>query len=83
MMMPRMNGAALMRELRVLAPGLAIISSSGFMAAATDDGEPPDLEALGVHTLLPKPYAESELLEALREALEPALPLGAGGKKKV
>lgn len=83
MMMPRMNGAALMRELRALAPGLAIISSSGFMATATDDGEPLDLEALGVRTLLPKPYAESELLEAMREALEPAPPLGAGGKKKV
>jgi CheY-like chemotaxis protein len=68
LMMPRMRGSALIRELRVLAPAMPIVYSSGF----AEDGEGNDdlqgLAELGVRTFLPKPFREEELLEALRKA---------------
>jgi two-component system, cell cycle sensor histidine kinase and response regulator CckA len=69
LMMPRMNGRQLVRQMRELAPDLPVIFSSGL----TDekDGSAPQLsfEALRAKTLLRKPYNEAQLLATLREAL--------------
>jgi hypothetical protein len=69
LMMPRMNGRQLVRQMRELAPDLPVVFSSGL----TDekDGSAPQLsfEALRVKTLLRKPYNEAQLLTTLRDAL--------------
>ncbi|MBA3850591.1 MAG: hypothetical protein C0502_11460, partial [Opitutus sp.] len=72
-MMPRMNGVALIRQLRDLAPALKIISSTGLSAEpGTEQQEAEELARLGVRTRLPKPYTSAELLEALRRELDGA-----------
>ncbi len=83
MMMPRMNGAALMRELRKLSPALPMISSSGLMPLMEDERGPLNLAELGVSAVLPKPYEERELMAALCEALAGATSSGEREKKKV
>ncbi len=71
MMMPRMGGLDLVREVRRLAPTMPVIVSSGLCEEGDKGGmEPAGLSALGVRTLLRKPYTEVELLAALRQELE-------------
>lgn len=65
MMMPVMDGAAVIRELRGRNPRLPIIASSGLM----DTGREEQARSLGVETFLPKPYTASRLLWALHEML--------------
>lgn len=81
MMMPRMNGATLIRELRQLVPDLRIIVSSGFIADEMLAGDPLHPGGLAVRTSLPKPYSQAELLLALSQELE-FKPDGMNGKKK-
>ncbi|MFN0085469.1 MAG: PAS domain S-box protein [Blastocatellia bacterium] len=61
MMMPSMDGAAMIRELRKINPRVQIIASSGLA-----EGErAADAIALGIEALLPKPYKAESLLTTL------------------
>lgn len=74
LMMPRMGGRELITELRWLAPRLPLIASSGLSSDPPHDTPEPSPQELGATSLLRKPYTEAELLEALRQALEPPAP---------
>lgn len=81
LVMPRMRGTVLIRELRALAPSLKIVCASGYADEKTDGGEGLSLADLGVAVFLPKPFREEDLLQALRTADGAAVPGGA--EKKV
>lgn len=75
LMMPRMNGRDLVREIRRLDTAVPIVACSGL----TDGGgkEPGDkavLAACGVKTLMRKPFTEGELLDALEAEFRPPPP---------
>ena len=65
MMMPLMDGPALIRALRKLDPEVRIIASSGL----TENGRAAELTQSGVSTFLAKPYSADKLLKALAEVL--------------
>ncbi|MBO0721193.1 MAG: response regulator, partial [Blastocatellia bacterium] len=65
MMMPVMDGAATISELRRLNPRLPIIASSGL----AETGKEAQARSLGVQKFLPKPYTAARLLRALNELL--------------
>lgn len=67
LMMPEMDGVALIRTLRTISPGLPIIAASGLQ----DRMRSGELAQLGVTEVLAKPFAFEELLEAIRTRLEP------------
>ncbi|MCM2276405.1 MAG: PAS domain S-box protein, partial [Candidatus Didemnitutus sp.] len=72
-MMPRMGGLALIRELRSLAPGLKVISSTGLGAEPGEEqAEAEELARLGVRTRLSNPYTGADLIDALRRELDEA-----------
>lgn len=71
LMMPEMNGIALVTSLRELNPDLAIVAATGLEQADNSD----DLLTLGVRELLPKPYAPAELVAALDRELKRAAEL--------
>jgi CheY-like chemotaxis protein len=64
-MMPVMDGVALTRVIRKLAPDARVIASSGLERDARFE----ELRALGVTTVLTKPYPAEKLLRTLRELL--------------
>ncbi len=64
-MMPVMNGPALVRELRALDPHLKVIAASGLDNEARRN----ELAALGVTEILMKPFKPSQLLELVRRQL--------------
>jgi CheY-like chemotaxis protein len=64
-MMPGMDGFALIRALRAIDPGVKIVASSGL--AEAERGE--ELRALGVRTVLEKPFTPSSLFEAVERVL--------------
>jgi PAS domain S-box-containing protein len=66
-MMPEMNGIELIKELRVKAPMLPIVVSSGHM----QEKQRETLAALGVTTILTKPFGAEKLLNALHAVLSP------------
>lgn len=73
LMMPRMGGRKFVQELRRVAPDLPVLISSGVMDESTPPtAEEPAISQLRVRTVLRKPYTEAELLDALRQELEPA-----------
>jgi PAS domain S-box-containing protein len=63
MLMPVMDGAALIDQLRVLSPGLPVLASSAFASP------PPEAVRTGVRALLAKPYTAETLLVTLRDVL--------------
>ncbi len=65
MMMPVMDGGALIAALRSLDPQIRIIASSGFSAA----GKMAEATSAGVNAFLPKPCTAEKLLKTLAEAL--------------
>lgn len=65
LMMPEMNGVALVRALRDLDPRLPILAATGLI----DDDKRESLGSLGVTELLPKPYTSFELMDALLRVL--------------
>ena len=65
MMMPVMDGPALIRVLRKLKPKLPIIGASGLSAGKNVS----ESDGLGTQYFLPKPYMANELLKILREIL--------------
>ena len=69
LMMPFMDGAALIRALHTLKPGVPIIASTGLGHQA----QVAQLKILGVQSILHKPYGADSLLGALQEAMHPKL----------
>jgi two-component system cell cycle sensor histidine kinase/response regulator CckA len=65
LMMPGMNGVALMRELRRRSPQLPLVASTGL----NHDRNLEELAALGVDDLLRKPFAPRDVLELLHRRL--------------
>lgn len=70
LMMPRMNGRQLVRQMRQLAPDLPVIFSSGLTDDKDGSASQYSFEALGVKTLLRKPYTEGQLLSVLAATLD-------------
>lgn len=71
MVMPRMSGLDLVRNLRLVAPDLPVIVSTGAIPTGGPDAVPDgELEKLRVRTFLPKPYDAERLLAALARELE-------------
>ncbi|HEY8993890.1 MAG TPA: PAS domain S-box protein [Lacunisphaera sp.] len=67
LMMPSMGGRELARAVRDLTLTTPIIASSGL---SEEPAPHENLAELGIRTILNKPYAEAELLAALRQELE-------------
>jgi PAS domain S-box-containing protein len=65
MMMPYMDGPALIRVLHKLNPQVRIIASSGL----TENGKSPEITQAGVKAFLNKPYSADKLLKALAEVI--------------
>ena len=63
--MPRMDGLAFVREVRLLLPSVPILVASGRM----DDEEASEMAALGVAGRLDKPFNQAQLAEALEGIL--------------
>lgn len=68
LMMPRMHGTEVIRELRALLPALRIVYSSGFAGGDEMTEAMVEFAANQPNAFLPKPFLEDELLAALREA---------------
>lgn len=68
-MMPAMDGVALIRAVRSVLPELKIIASSGLGADLSGSFPVQELKSLGVSRFLPKPYATEKLLNMLHESL--------------
>ncbi|MEQ1858306.1 MAG: response regulator [Chthoniobacteraceae bacterium] len=64
--MPFVDGVALCRALRRIAPCVSIVATTGTM----DDARELELHALNVRTILPKPFPTNALLGALQDAIE-------------
>jgi len=65
LMMPQMDGVALIRVLRKTAPHLKLIATSGLGQHARTE----ELKALGIERVLAKPFAPEELLRLLERQL--------------
>ena len=68
-MMPRMEGFALIRALRKTNPHLKIIATSGLPQAAGQADRTAELESLGVQHFLQKPFSAEKLLGAIHQLL--------------
>jgi nitrogen-specific signal transduction histidine kinase/ActR/RegA family two-component response regulator len=79
MMMPVMDGAAVITELRRLNPLLPIIASSGLTEAGKED----QARSLGAQKFLSKPYTSASLLWALRESLQSQSRTGANHEESI
>jgi two-component system cell cycle sensor histidine kinase/response regulator CckA len=66
-MMPKMDGLALIRSVRLLAPALPIIATSGLDQSQNAE----ELARLGVGQVLAKPFVPAQLLKAIQDALAP------------
>ena len=66
-MMPIMDGAAMMRVLKRLDPNIKVIATSGI----DQDAKLEALKALGMKAFLPKPYTAEQVLTALHDLLHP------------
>ncbi len=73
LMMPRMNGYEMAREIRRHDPRVPILASSGMTGDSATPQPDAGLAALGVKTLLLKPYTEGDLLRALAAELNPVV----------
>jgi PAS domain S-box-containing protein len=67
--MPIMDGVAFVRGLRRIAPDIKVIAASGLMDDPDQSGKVHELEQLGVHRFLTKPFTAEDLLEALSQEL--------------
>ena len=68
-MMPEMDGVALIRAVRPVMPELKIIASSGLGADLGGGFPAQELKSLGVARFLPKPYDTGKLLAMLHQLL--------------
>jgi hypothetical protein len=71
LVMPIMDGLSLIRVLKKLKPGLAVLVSTGGTTAALPKNSLGELNALGVNAVLVKPFTAEKLLESLQNALSP------------
>ncbi|CAN5530043.1 response regulator [soil metagenome] len=65
MAMPNMDGVSLIRELKILAPDLKVVSMSGLIS----EEQTAELENLNVRAFLPKPFTAEMLLTTLDRVL--------------
>ena len=63
--MPRMTGVELLAKVARLQPNAARLLITGWSQAVSDK----EIEAIGIDAVLPKPWEDSELKDALRKAL--------------
>jgi two-component system cell cycle sensor histidine kinase/response regulator CckA len=68
-MMPAMDGMALIRAVRSVMPELKIIASTGLGTDMGGAARSQELKSLGVAFFLPKPYATEKLLNMLHQLL--------------
>jgi two-component system, cell cycle sensor histidine kinase and response regulator CckA len=68
-MMPAMDGMALIRAVRSVMPELKIIASTGLGADMGGTSRTQELKSLGVSYFLPKPYSTDKLLTMLHQLL--------------
>jgi PAS domain S-box-containing protein len=68
-MMPRMEGIALIKALKKINPDVKIIASSGLTQAPGQVDRADELKVLGVKTFLNKPYTAEKLLTAVHNQL--------------
>lgn len=61
-MMPYMDGVALVRGLRKMAPEIKILACSGLASGASMTNKVDELKRLGVHPILHKPFTARKLL---------------------
>ena len=61
-MMPFMDGVALVRGLRKMAPEIKIIASSGLASGASMTAKVEELKRLGIPTIMHKPFSAQKLL---------------------
>jgi CheY-like chemotaxis protein len=66
-MMPHLDGAALIRTLQMMNGEVRFIACTGQL----DEARQAELKRLGIDTVLRKPYSHDRLLLAVREALAP------------
>ncbi len=64
-MMPVMDGAAMMRVLKKLEPNIKVIATSGI----DQDAKFEELKSLGMKAFIAKPYTADKILTALRDVL--------------
>jgi nitrogen-specific signal transduction histidine kinase/CheY-like chemotaxis protein len=69
-MMPGMDGIALVQALRGIDPRVKIIASSGLGKDLAGSPRARELESLGIKAFLAKPYTAEKLLTALHELLD-------------
>jgi two-component system cell cycle sensor histidine kinase/response regulator CckA len=69
LMMPAMDGMALIRAVRAMMPELKIIASSGLGIDMGGSFRSQELKSLGVASFLPKPYGTEKLLTTLHQLL--------------
>jgi PAS domain S-box-containing protein len=69
MMMPAMDGVALIRAVRAVMPELKIIASSGLGTDMGGNSRVQELKSLGVASFLAKPYGTEKLLTTLHHLL--------------
>jgi PAS domain S-box-containing protein len=74
LMMPRMDGYKLAKEIRWREPAVPILASTGIASRSPVENGEAVLRDLGIHTLLHKPYTEEELHDALRREMDRAVP---------
>ncbi|HET7535609.1 MAG TPA: PAS domain S-box protein [Candidatus Didemnitutus sp.] len=81
LMLPRLNGYKLAREIRGRAPNLPIIVSTGTAGDSQETDSVAVLRSLGVKSILRKPYVDSALVEALRRELDAQVEPAAATRK--
>ena len=69
-MMPVMDGAAMMRVLKKLEPNIKVIATSGI----DQDAKMEELKALGMKAFVSKPYTAEKILTILRDVLDADAP---------
>ena len=70
LMMPFLDGYALIRALRRVEPSVPILASTGALLGEAQPDRHAELAELGVTSVLAKPFKTEELLRALRDALD-------------
>ncbi|MBL9086300.1 MAG: response regulator, partial [Planctomycetia bacterium] len=74
LVLPRLSGKEVLRRIRALRPGVAVLLTSGNVHEGLED---PEVRA-GIRGVLPKPYLPADLHAAIRAALAPSAPAGLG-----
>jgi len=67
LLMPFMDGVAVVRSMKKMKPGIQVIASTG----QGEQSRFSELQGLGVTACLPKPYNQGKLLETVRDVFEP------------